>query len=75
MKNKRIITVSVLFLIIMVPVLFSVINSPLKAQDETSDEGISNQFGQILAGQKEILREIGSIKEQLNRIEQQTNKL
>lgn len=75
MKAKRIMAGSVLFLIMTASILFLVINSPLKAQEKNSDEGVSNKFDQILAGQKEILQEINSIKEQLNRIEQQTNKL
>lgn len=55
---------------------FLIIRGSLDAQENVAQEGVpADKLDQVLDGQKEILKELSAIKEQLNSIQLRTNKL
>ena len=70
-KRKTALIVSLLF--IAAAVIGLLARMPSEAQ--TSEEAVSAKLDEVLEGQKTILQEIKSIKDELGGIRNQTNKL
>lgn len=65
MKIKKII-IGVVIVLIFISALFALANSPIQAQAQDTSPEISKKLDDILKNQKEILKGIASIKDELD---------